>query len=830
MSITTVWAQVEKMLADNISLIPVRDKAQGDKLAKTPYQGWKKYQTDIITPADLWAQMDSHSTEAVAIICGKVSGSLEIIDVDVKYKPGIDAVLLSDIKSLYPDLFNRLRIHKTPSGGYHIIYRVQDGDIPGNEKLAGRYATPDELILRPKTKQYNFLETRGEGGYAVAPPSLNYTIHQDNNIPVISWNERCSLINLCRSYTEIAPVQAFKPSTTDNNYYDENPFAHFNQSPVAEQVLADHGWKECGHNNIFTWYTRPDKGKGISASFNRQKRVYFIFTSSTEFDELKGYQPATALSILADGGDKKKTFRRLVQMGFGVIKPSIEASMVKKKATSNKPLPPNASQSARIEYDAERVHLQTTYPYGVFWTHNEDGELIINRERLYQVAEGLGYRVHNNEPVLISGYMIHKQTERQFFDGMKAYIKEEDADIYETIANTFEPFIQRNGAFTITRIPQLDTSTIIRDTSNSAYKFYQNGYLFITATGYQFNTYDTLTGLIWAEQILPRAYNSGEIAGRYIEYLKKATPYDTQGVHIRKVIGYLAHQYKDETIGYIIVLTEQCQDAKQGGGSGKNIFTSLFANTTTVKTIPGSQVSYDAKFMQSWGGEKVFVISDVPKKFDFMFLKEPSTGSAILKKLFKDEITISVEDMCKFVVNTNYSFEVTDGGLKRRIIPIEFTDYFTKKGGVDVEFGVHFPKGWNLTDWTGFDNFMAQCLQEWLSGGLKLHPPSLTESGWHKQFEQTWGQVVTGIIEELLDSWQKRQWVTNDQFKNEIDNYFRENNTPNNYRPAMARIVDAIRIWCEHKGFEFSSNILHRNDIGQPVKHKWFGGTTDTPF
>ena len=40
------------------------------------------------------------------------------------------------------------------------------------------------------------------------------------------------------------------------------------------------------------------------------------------------------------------------------------------------------------------------------------------------------------------------------------------------------------------------------------------------------------------------------------EYLKLATPYNDHGDHIRKVIGYLAHQYKDETIGYIIVLTE----------------------------------------------------------------------------------------------------------------------------------------------------------------------------------------------------------------------------------------------------------------------------------
>lgn len=828
--LSKVWDQIKWLHAAGISLIPVRDQPQGDYPAKTPYRGWKQYQAEQIPLPDLWGQMEQHKTEAVAIIAGEVSGNLEIIDIDVKYKPGIDATLFSDLKQLYPELLAKLRINKTPSGGYHILYRIESGEVPGNVKLAGRPATPAELIIRPKTKAYNFLETRGEGGYAVAPPSLGYKIYQDLTIPVISWTDRCSIINLCKSYSELVDPKPYVASKQDQSYYDENPFEHYNGSTEAETVLANYGWKFLKQSNLFIWFTRPDKDKGISASFNKQKRVYYIFTSSTEFEESKGYNPATVLSILEHAGDKKKTFRYLVQKGYGKIKPDVEARITKNNATAGRPLPPNASPEARANHAATIVTLQTTYPYGIFWGRDEEQKLQISREKLYTVAEGLGWRLHNNEPVQINGYVVSRRTERNLYDSLKGYIKEEDGDEYIEIANTFEAFIQRNGAFTITRLPYLDTSVIAKDTNNSAYKFYNNGYLFITATGYQFNTYDTLSGMIWEHEILTRPYNPGPNKGRYLDYLKLSTPYEEQSEHIRKVIGYLAHQYKDETIGYIIVLTEQCQDAKQGGGSGKNIFTSLFSNTTTVKSIPGSQISYDAKFMQSWNGERVFVISDVPKKFDFMFLKEPSTGSAILKKLFKDEVVIGVQDMCKFVVNTNYSYEVTDGGLRRRLIPIEFTDYFTKKGGVDVEFGVHFPKGWELQDWTGFDNFIATCVQEWLACGLKLYAPALTESGWHKQFEQTWGQVVTGIIEELLEYWQKREWVSNQSFKDDIDLYFRDNNTPMNYRPAMSRILDGIKEWCNHKGFEFNANILHRNELGSPVKHKWFGKNGDIPF
>lgn len=820
-----IWSSIEAMLASGLSLIPVRDKEQGDRPAKTPYQGWKKHQSELIDTPTLWGQMEHHNTEAVAIICGKVSGNLEIIDVDVKYKPGIDAVLLSDIKSLYPQLFNRLRIHKTPSGGYHIIYRTTQ-EVPGNEKLAGRPATPEELAIRPKSKNYNFLETRGEGGYAVAPPSMGYAIHQDNTIPSISWEDRCSLINLCKSYSELLPVAEYKPTAADSSYYEENPFAHFNASPAAERVLTDHGWKECGHNNTFVWFTRPDKDKGISASYNRSKRVYFIFTSSTDFDELKGYLPATALAMLAFNGDKKKTFTHLVQSGYGRIKKSVESNLVKKKALTNRPLPPNASPEARIEYDAERVTLQTTYPYGVYWGTNEDGDLIINREKLYIVAEGLGYRVYNGDPVRISGYIIHRQTERQFFDGMKAYIKEEDADEYERIANIFEPFVQKNGAFTITRLPELDTAAIVRDTSNSAYKFYQNGYIFITAQAYQFNTYDTLTGFIWEDQILPRQFNQGEPGGKFREFLEHAAG---DNEYNRRVIGYLSHQFKDETTGYIIVLTESCPDPRQGGGSGKNIFSSLFAQTTTYKSIPGSQVKYDEKFMNAWSGERIFAVSDVPKKFDFGFLKELSTGSGILKKLFKDEVAVDVADMPKFIIQSNFSYETSDGGLKRRIIPVEFTDFFTKSGGVDVHFGCHFPKGWTLEDWTGYDNMIAVCIQSWLAGNMKLFPVALTEGGWIKQFEQTFGHVTASIIEEYQQAWWEQEWVKSEEFKNTVNAWCNENNTPQNYRPSIQKINEALTEWARHKNLQFQPS-MQKKENNIVSKYKWFGGKLDAPF
>ena len=81
-----VWSEISWYLSKGISLIPVRDQKQGNYEAKTPYgKSWKQYQTTIITKEDLWFQMDQqHNTTAIGILGGKVSGNLEIIDIDVK--------------------------------------------------------------------------------------------------------------------------------------------------------------------------------------------------------------------------------------------------------------------------------------------------------------------------------------------------------------------------------------------------------------------------------------------------------------------------------------------------------------------------------------------------------------------------------------------------------------------------------------------------------------------------------------------------------------------------------------------------------------------------
>jgi hypothetical protein len=835
--LTPVWSQVEQLLHNGISVIPVRDKDEvkpdGSKFVKkSPYRSWKQFQTRIATKEELFFMMEQHNTTAVATLCGKISGNLEVIDIDVKWLPGIDARYFNDIRSLYPDLFSRLRIHKSPSGGYHLVYRVEESfTIPGNQKLGRRLSSDAELSINPKEKIKCFLETRGEGGYVLAPPSLDYSIHQDNPIPVLTTSERESLIALARCYDQLVKVESVAaPIPHQDNYYDTNPFEHFNNSPEGSDVLLNHGWKQLHRSGDYVHFNRPGSTtNAIHASFIISKRVFYIFTTNTFFENEKAYKPATALAILQFNNDKKATYTYLVQQGYGIIKPQVEQRIIKSKVVQGKPLPANVSPAA-VQQHQTLVQQQTElHPHGIFWQLKDDS-IQIDRESLYEVAAGLGFRTELpwNNIVQIRGYFIHKVTEREFFDALKSYIKEEDADLYHEIQNAYEAFLQRSGKFTVSRLPLLDTNLIIRDTPQTCYKFYLNGYLFITSEKYTLNPYENLAGLIRYENVRQRNFSSSVAACKFCDFLELSLQYSQHSKYINNIIGYLAHDYKDSTTGYIIVFTEQCEDPRHGGGSGKNLLASLLSHTTSYKSVPGAQIRFDESFMQAWDGERVFALSDVDKKFNFMFLKDLSTNDGKVKKLYKDVMSVPVQDMPKYIVLTNYSYEVTDGGLKRRIIPLEFTNFFTKCGGVDVHFKCRFPTGWTADDWIGYDNFIASSVQSWLSSGMKLNNSPLSSTGWLKQFEQTYWTPTRDFIEEHWSDWVNSEFVSNTDFNAQYNSFLSENNINKTFSLTSTKMNRALHDWADNVGVVVFKHNIVRKVNGISTKGREF--KSEIPF
>jgi len=170
---------VKALLAYSLCVLPA------DKVTKRPTVEWKAYQDRLPTETewDEWAK----TALGICIVTGRASDNLIVIDFDDK-----GSRFEAWKQKLPKELFDRLVIVQTQSGGYHVYTRC-DAEPIGNVKLA-RTAEKETLI-----------ETRGEGGLVIAPPTPGYKILAGSieRIPVLPPDEMNLLLDAARSFDEM---------------------------------------------------------------------------------------------------------------------------------------------------------------------------------------------------------------------------------------------------------------------------------------------------------------------------------------------------------------------------------------------------------------------------------------------------------------------------------------------------------------------------------------------------------------------------------------------------------------------------------------------------
>jgi hypothetical protein len=297
---------------------------------------WKPFEQRLPTADEVGEWCNRSHPPGIAIIGGQVSGGLECLDFDTDAETIFpDWCLL--VEAECPGLVPRLNVTRTPKPGFHVRYRCREIPIPGNTKLAG-----DPARLR---KAQTLLETRGEGGYALAPGSppechetgRTYDHHSGpplTKLSTITAAERETLIRCARVFDcepqEVAETPRGAKGDTGLLPGDD----YCVRGPDWAGILEPHGWTCVGNAGGKRLWRRPDKeGRGWSATTGLKSKagreLLCVFSCNAHpFPGPSGgkvcstHNKFSAFALLNHGGDFAATAKALAEQGFGTHPPS----------------------------------------------------------------------------------------------------------------------------------------------------------------------------------------------------------------------------------------------------------------------------------------------------------------------------------------------------------------------------------------------------------------------------------------------------------------------------------------------------------------------------
>ena len=776
---------IEKYIELGLNIIAVNEQKQ----AIFP---WKIYQTKPITLDEITKQLEDHKAKGVAVITGAVSGNLEVIDIDTKYQTYDLATALND---KIPDtLYDKLHIVKTKNDGYHLYYRCEV--IEGNKKLAQRYATAEELEKTPQQKTYCIIETRGEGGYVVAPPTEGYKIVQEG-INVLTLDERDELLSICRSFNEVIEeviIEAHnRPSIKE---YGLSPFEDYNKRGDLVALLGNHGWKVVGDNSERTYFLRPGSEAKHSGSFNKSMGLFSVFSVNTPFQVEKGYKPSAVFCILECNGDFKEGAKKLVELGYGEKKSSyggkLEKTLFNKKqngATNDELKSLLIKKYDKDIAEADTIIKDLTDRWGEqileFWDINDKtGQPSINRYKLqiFLTKQG-GFKLYFYDPNstiyrltrVKDGFIEEASTEQ-----IKRFIK----DYIDRLPDTFDGEVSPQdllellykGAsifFSDAFFEFFDRANVefLKDTKDVSYFPFKNGVVVITADEIVLKTYGELKKYIWKSQVINHEIHIDQTGTEpdqieYYKFIEKISGGDQERImYALSLIGYLLHKYKDPARPFAVILAEETDNEAKGGGTGKGIFVKALSYILNTVRVDGKNFKVDKNFafQRVDLDTKILAIEDTRKNVDFEGFYSIITEGVTVEKKNKDELFIPYKDSPKVVFTTNYTIPNSGNHAKRRQRVMEFAPTFSNTYTPEDFFGHKLFDDWDVQEWNRFYNLMFNCVQGYLQYGVQ----NMTNSDKlvKKQIKVQFGDEFLDYIESVLEkdgNWIKLEQLYND--------------------------------------------------------------------
>lgn len=599
-----------------------------------------------------------------------MDANTEFIDIDSKNKPGVEKLILNAIRVGWEELYNKLVIDFTPSGGCHIIYRSE---------ITGGKVSIAKVPGKPNPKTIVERISRHAKQYIKISPSDGYELKQGNpfTIPFLTAEERNWLCAVAASFNEIHQPEVRKKEAER----EDSPWAVFNKThdwKWMRNELIDRNWQLVADRDDKVAMRRPgDTVQKYSGFIYKDSNTLYLFTSSSEFENERPYSAFGLYCHFQHEGDIAAACRQLASEGCG----------------------------------------KNIFDEGQFWKR-EKGKIKIKYTDLMTWIHAIGYRVYNNTLVQVINNIV---TICEEADLKRAFLNEVEFEIRDEMFEKVSTIFSDSGGLQamIQRLPD----RFISDDKDTTWIFFSNIALRVTACAIEPVEYKTIDGYIWKSEIIPREYYGTDFAGcdadRFVNILG-----GDNSPSLRKIIGYMLSRYKDPLNPRAVILMEDIDPEQEGesqGGSGKGLCFQLVKQFRKATDMDGKNFRFSDPFL--WQNvepdTQIILIDDVEKNFKFSALFSSLTGPLHVNKKNKPQIIIPFERSPKIGITSNFSVGGMDASTRRRKYEFPVVKYFGEDKEPVQEFGRQFFAGWDTREWLRFDNYILHSCQEYLADSEK---------------------------------------------------------------------------------------------------------------
>ncbi|KKL57642.1 hypothetical protein LCGC14_2233350, partial [marine sediment metagenome] len=251
--------------------------------SKTPStrHGFKDATTD---EAQIRVWWEARPDLNIGIACGKDAGFV-VLDVDPRNGGAIALDALISEHGQFPPTVTA----QTGGGGQHYLFALPEG--------------------RLRRTLCEGVDVQGNGKYIVVAPS----VHPDGGR--YTWLEAPDADHMelpALPQWALDMIVKPEPASTDVPSGSSAPADAGSGFTSWADILEPHGWVAVAADGDETYWRRPGKNEGISATTNYNGNdALIVFTTSTDFEGGAGYRKVDALAILKYGGDYPPAYAEL---------------------------------------------------------------------------------------------------------------------------------------------------------------------------------------------------------------------------------------------------------------------------------------------------------------------------------------------------------------------------------------------------------------------------------------------------------------------------------------------------------------------------------------